>query len=154
MQTNRLFNLPSNLLSYIYLFDSTIRDQYKTTEFHLELLEKSGEGHRIIREYLEEFFSEGYTWINNYGAFTRDENINLVNMKVYREYRLVTYLEMDKKRICFNLLPNITGKDFKPIVCKRCDGFLTNNGNYNDPTYLGVQTNRLGKLTYLYVDDV
>lgn len=150
---NRLFNLPSVLLSYIYSFDSTFSDQLKTTEFHLELLATSGEGHRIISKYLEEFFSEGYKWINIYGIFSTDEDLYMSNMKVYNEYKLVTYLEMDKKRLCFKLLPNITRKDFKPIVTNRCDGFLTNDGGYYDPTYLGVQTNRLGKLTHLYVDD-
>lgn len=151
---NRLFNLPRDLLSYIYSFDPTFSDQLKTERFHLEVLATSGEGHRIISQYLEEFFSEGYTWINLYGVFSTAENFNMFHMKVYNEYKLVTYLEMDKKRICFNLLPNITRKDFKPIVSKRCDGFLTNDGEYYDPTYLGVQTNRLGKLTHLYVDDM
>ena len=150
---NRLFNLPSVLLSHIYSFDSTFSDQVKTERFHLELLDSSGEGQRIISAYLEEFFSEGYKWINIYGVFSTDEDLYMNNMKVYNEYKLVTYLEMDKKRICFKLLPNITRKDFKPLVTNRCDGFLTNDGGYYDPTYLGVQTNRLGKLTHLYVDD-
>jgi hypothetical protein len=152
-QTNRLFDLPSNLLSYIYSFDPTFRNQIKTTEFHLELLDTSGEGHRIIYEYLQEFFSESYIWINEYGVFTKAENFTMKNMKVYKEYKLITYLDMEKNRICFDLLPP-TKNCFKPIVSKRCDGFLTNNGECNDNTYLGVQTNRLGKLTYLYVDDI
>jgi hypothetical protein len=79
---NRLFNLPSMLLSHIYSFDPTFSDQVKTERFHLELLERSGEGQRIIREYLEEFFSEGYKWINIYGVFSTDEDFYMKNMKV------------------------------------------------------------------------
>lgn len=153
-KNNRLFNLPSNILSYVYSFDSTFSDHLKTVDFHLRLLDASGEGHRIIREYLEEFFSEGYKWINIYGIFTRDEELIMHHMKVYSEYKLVTYLEMDKKRICFNIFPNNTRKDFKPLNTNHCDGFLTFNGEYEDPTYLGVKTIRIGKLIHLYVDDV
>ena len=152
-QNNRLFQLPGHLLSYVYSFDPTFRDQIKTKEFHLELLEMSGESYRIIYTYLKGFFAEGYIWFNSYGVFTTVPNFTMQNMQVHRKYNLETYLDTDNERICFNFSPP-EETDFESIISQRCDGFLTHDAEYGDPTYIGVQTNRMGKLLHLYVDDI
>jgi hypothetical protein len=152
-KNNRLFQLPGHLLSYVYSFDPTFREQLQTKEFHLQILAMSGESYRIINKYLKGFFSEGYIWINTYGVFTTIPNFTMNNMPVHREYKFEAYLDEEKECIGFYLLP-CSEINFEEIEEKRYDGFLTHDGEYDDPTYIGVQTHRLGKLLHLYVDDV
>jgi hypothetical protein len=149
---NRLSQLPSNVLSYIYAFDGTFSDKFKNDEFHLELLYKSGEASRIIKNYIAEFFSQNYIWINYYGLFATTENVQMKNMDVYREYIIITKMDKINKRICFNIRP--VGYENDTPLIDRCDGFISHDMDISDVTYLGVETYKLGKMTHLYVDDL
>lgn len=149
---NKLFQLPSNVLSYIYAFDETFSKIFKGDDFHLELIYKSGEANRIIKNYIDEFFSQNFVWINYYGLFTTTENIKMQNMEVYRNYTLITKLDKINRRICFNIKPvDIINDD---LFIDRCDGFISHDAEYGDATYLGAETYKLGKMIHLYVDDL
>lgn len=149
---NRLFKLPPNVLSYIYSFDQTFTKTFKTDEFHLELLYKSGGADRIIQKYLDEFFSQNFIWINYYGLFCTSGTIKMKNMEVYKNYKLITKMDKKNRRICFNIIP-VDCQDDETFI-DRCDGFLSHDAHYRDITYIGVETYKLGKMTHLYVDDI
>lgn len=174
---SRLSLLPSQVLSYIYSFDGTFRDVFKSGKFVSEILFRSKTAHKIIDGYIQELFDDGFIWYNDFGTFGNPTEERL-NLHYYNLKYQLTLIQDDKtNNIYFTIRPGLEeglrdeciGEEIIDVVRdekrerlreglreghKRYDGFLTRDAIIADETYMGIETYHHGGLLHLFVDDI
>jgi hypothetical protein len=150
-----LFNLPANLLSYIYSFDGTYQTN-NSTDFRFAILLQSGAAYKLIDKYIQEMYSEDFIWHNNYGTFGNPNEQRLKLHYFYTKYKLLINHDKKTNIIYFKIKPEILKDEDKQFEHAkiRYDGFLTQNATIDDNTYIGVETFQQGGHIHLFVDDL
>jgi hypothetical protein len=153
---SRLSLLPSQVLSYIYSFDGTFRDVFRSGKFDAEILVRSKTAHKIIDDYIQELFADGFIWYNSYGTFGNPTEERLKLHYYYPKYQLTLIQDDKTNNIYFTIRPGLEEGIEEELEegYKRYDGFLTRDAIIEDETYLGIQTYHHGGFLHLFVDDI
>ena len=147
-----LFNLPANLLSYIYSFDETYRELMNDLRFRFEILLQSGAARKLINQYIQEMIDDNMVWHNNYGTFGLANKERNKSLSFYSQYKLFILHDTTINYIYFKIQPLHANENADDI--ERYDGFLTIQEELEDETYIGVETYQQGGRVHLFVDDI
>ena len=149
--------LPDNLISYIYSFDGTYHNVFKSDNFRSAILLQIGAAYKLIDKYIQDLFADDFVWFNNYGTFGNLNETRMLLRYFYTQYNLRIIYDDNTNNIYFKIKPIFEDdevEDEEEYEVIRYDGFLTRNAIVEDDSYIGVETFHQGGKLHLYVDDI